>query len=86
MLVLSEKRVGLILQFSSSRVQREGSSLMAFANYGPFRLVIANVTTVELIPFFPRSGVREHGHKMLLNVLVGELDDGMIYTAFCLGL
>lgn len=58
---------------------------MAFANYGPFRLVIADVTTVELIPFFPRSGVREHGHKILLNVLAGELDDGLIYTV-CLGL
>lgn len=31
---------------------------MAFGNYGPFRLVIANVTTVELIPSFPLSGVR----------------------------
>lgn len=58
---------------------------MAFGNYGPFRLVIANVTTVELIPFFPRSHVRELGHKMLLNALAGELEDGMIYMAFCLG-
>lgn len=32
---------------------------MAFSNYGPLRLVIANVTTVEWVPFFPRSGVRE---------------------------
>lgn len=30
---------------------------MASGNYGPFRLVIANVTTVELIPFFPLSSV-----------------------------
>lgn len=60
---------------------------MAFSNYGPLRLVIvANVTTVELIPFFPRSGVREHGHKVLRTVWVGELEDGMIYMAFCLGL
>lgn len=63
---------------------------MAVGNYGPLKLVIANVTTkvttVELIPFFPRSGVREHGHKMLPNVLAAELEDGMIYMAFCFGL
>lgn len=60
---------------------------MAFSNYGPLRLVIiTNVTTVGLIPFFPRSGVREHGHKMLLNVSVGEFEDGRISMAFCLGL
>lgn len=59
---------------------------MVFGNYGPFRLVITNVTAGELIPFFPRSGVRERSRKPSLKVFVGEREGGMIYAALCLGL